>query len=301
MVVSELELLPKGDFIDDSYLRLTYDQGPIRVLGSGEMGKVIVGAKMQKEEKTLVAVKVLETYDHDVVKNYVKCLKNLEVLKKDHRNIMGHLKIHVLNRENLFQVFVEMALADMSLAMILRKRGSLEEREILEIISDLLSGLIFAHERKIAHMDLKPENILIKEGVFMIADWGCSLNLRSSGSTVSNSRITLNPGYNAPEVDKYFGKKDKCDFCLCDVYSLGMIALRMCGIEFCKINSIPKDENFRKSHDAKLDLFFNLLKQQYSDFLLKLLRGMTMFDCQSRMSPKEIEESISNEKASKSK
>ena len=66
----------------------------------------------------------------------------------------------------------------------------------------------------------------------MIADWGGSLRLKSSKSTIIKSKIAITPGYDAPEINyDNYGDKDKYNYYLCDVYSLGMIVLRMCGVE----------------------------------------------------------------------
>ena len=93
------------------------------------------------------------------------------------------------------------------------------------------SGLRFAHEKKVAHLDLKPENILFLAVKYKIADWGGSLRLNSPAPTILKSNIMITPGYNAPEIkiDNY-GDNKKYNFLLYDVYSLGMVTLRMCGI-----------------------------------------------------------------------
>ena len=290
--ISELAVLGKDDLGDDSYVRTIYNVSEIRVLGKGAFGKVILGERMQGNDKIRVAVKVLETYDQNLINESFRELMNLTLLK-DHENIMG-LKEHRLNtvvqkKRVLFQLFIEMAVAESTLERVITKKGRLVERDVLGILKDLCSGLLFAHERKVAHLDLKPENILVSGGTFQIGDWGGSLRLKSTESTVVKSQMATTPGYDAPELDgQNYGDKDKYNFYRCDVYSMGMIALRMCGVEYKSLNSIPKAEVMRKLHDAALDLLFDSIKGVYSSILLEIIRRMTTYDSESRISVKEI-------------
>ena len=266
--------------------------GDIRVLGSGAFGKVVLGEKMQGNDKIKVAVKVLETYDQNQINESFRELMNLTVLK-DHENIMNfndhRLNTVVQNSKVLFQLFIEMAVAESTLERVIKKKGRLVEGDIFGILKDLCSGLIFAHERKVAHLDLKPENILVKGGTFLIADWGGSLRLKTTASTVVKSQVAATPGYDAPEIDRQnYGEKDKYNFFLCDVYSLGMIVLRMCGVKYKSINSVPKAEVMRMLHDAALNLLFDSIKDFYSSKLLEIVRRMTTYDSETRISVREI-------------
>ena len=58
---------------------------------------------------------------------------------------------------------------------------SSSDRELkMKIIKDILRGLVFLHDNKLAHRDLKPKNILMhranEEMHAKIADFGISLN-----------------------------------------------------------------------------------------------------------------------------
>jgi len=58
------------------------------------------------------------------------------------------------------------------------KNFKLSEKEVIEIVKQLLSGIFYLHSYGINHRDLKPENILVKKEknnfVFKIADFGLS-------------------------------------------------------------------------------------------------------------------------------
>lgn len=66
--------------------------------------------------------------------------------------------------------------SDGSLADIMRnKKQVFEEKEISQIMGQLLEGLQFLHQRNIVHRDIKASNLLMKDGVIKIADFGVSL------------------------------------------------------------------------------------------------------------------------------
>lgn len=54
---------------------------------------------------------------------------------------------------------------------ILHKQ-KIPENEAVEILKQILAGLNYLIEQNVIHRDLKPDNIFIKDGVYMIADFG---------------------------------------------------------------------------------------------------------------------------------
>lgn len=65
---------------------------------------------------------------------------------------------------------------DGSLADIMRiKKQVFAEKNIRQIMAQVLEGLHFLHRRNIVHRDIKASNLLIKDGDVKIADFGVSL------------------------------------------------------------------------------------------------------------------------------
>ena len=113
--------------------------------------------------------------------------------------------------------------------------------------------------------------------------------MKSTASSLDKSQFYATPGYDAPELDRQIlGEKDKYIFHQSDVYSIGMIVLRMCGIDYKSINSVTKAEFIRVMHDAALNLLFDSIKGFYSATLLDIVRRMTTYDREKRISVKEI-------------
>ncbi len=101
----------------------------------------------------------------------------------------------------------------------IQRRKAFSEEMAADITSQLLSSVVYCHERKIVHRDLKPENILIDS----VSDTKISIKVIDFGtaetfSPSSKMKATLGtPYYIAPEVlMKCYNEK-------CDVWSCGVI------------------------------------------------------------------------------
>lgn len=92
----------------------------------------------------------------------------------DHRSVLPLKKIGRLN----YRLAAIMPLLGGSLDDVIEVRGSLNEQEVLKIISDIVAGLEYAWTAfKILHLDLKPSNVLVESISPIrtkIADWGIS-------------------------------------------------------------------------------------------------------------------------------
>ena len=101
----------------------------------------------------------------------------------------------------------------------IQKRKAFSEETAADIINQILSAIVYFHERKIVHKDLKPENILIdsrnKTSLHIkIIDFGTAEEFTPS-STMNLIMGTVY--YIAPEVlMKSYNEK-------CDVWSCGVI------------------------------------------------------------------------------
>ena len=69
--------------------------------------------------------------------------------------------------------------------------GKMSENEIWKFIYDVSSGLAYLHDHRppIIHQDIKPDNILLKNGDYVITDFGISKQLKK---TLGRSALNVN-------------------------------------------------------------------------------------------------------------
>jgi serine/threonine protein kinase len=100
-----------------------------------------------------------------------------------------------------------------------KPNGRFGERESLEIIYRILSGLAYLASKDIIHRDIKPENIIFKDKddphEVVIVDYGFATKVEDYQSLFSRCGT---PGYAAPEV-----LNDQPYNCKADVFSAGII------------------------------------------------------------------------------
>jgi calcium-dependent protein kinase len=98
----------------------------------------------------------------------------------------------------------------------IERRKYLTEEDAADVISQLLSAIIYCHERRIVHRDLKPENILLENRLtdkmrIKVIDFGTANAFDPLKTTTGTAY------YMAPEVlMKDYNEK-------CDVWSCGVI------------------------------------------------------------------------------
>lgn len=80
----------------------------------------------------------------------------------------------------------------------------LEEREVIRLMRQIIEGVIFLHDRNVAHLDLKPQNLLLT-GTYphcdvKLCDFGISRVIQSG---IDIREIMGTPDYVAPEILSY--------------------------------------------------------------------------------------------------
>ena len=121
----------------------------------------------------------------------------------------------------------------------LDKKGKFSEKQIKQLLTELLPLLDFVHKKNVIHRDIKPDNIIRNQnGSLVLIDFGVSKQL--SGSVLTRmGTVTGTPGYAAPE------QMQGHVFPSSDLYSLAVTCIRLLtGCLLQEKNGIWVDELF---------------------------------------------------------
>lgn len=199
-------------------------------VGGGTFGNVY--AAMNLDTGHVMAVKEIRLQDPKLIPSVAGQIREeMRVLEQvDHPNVVAYYGIEV-HRDRVY-IFMEFCSGG-SLANLL-EHGRIEDEQVIMVYAlQLLEGLAYLHEIKIAHRDIKPENILLDHnGIIKYVDFGAAKVIARQGrtlvqdltSTKPNKSMTGTPMYMSPEVIK---GENPGHFGAVDVWSLGCVILEM--------------------------------------------------------------------------
>ena len=110
------------------------------------------------------------------------------------------------------------------LDVLLKKNGSFNNREGLEILLQVCSAMAAAHKQEVIHRDLKPSNILIDDtGHVKVVDFGIAAVTSGFDEALTQTGAIIgSPAYLAPERAEGIKADSRSD-----IYALGIIAFYM--------------------------------------------------------------------------
>jgi serine/threonine-protein kinase len=108
-----------------------------------------------------------------------------------------------------------------ALESYIARNGPRPHAEIVSLMTQLLEGLHFAHERGVVHRDIKPSNLIVAGGQLKITDFGIA---RLQASSLTRSGVAIGtPSYMAPEQYRGDGVDRRAD-----VFSSGIVFFELC-------------------------------------------------------------------------
>ena len=200
-------MITKGELIDNRYEIL-------KSVGEGGMANVYLAYDTILERE--VAVKILRgdlSDDEKFIRRFQREANSASSLR--HPNIVEMYDVG----EDKGKYFIVMEyVAGKTLKSLIKKRGALNLSEAIDIMLQLTSGIVCAHNSFIIHRDIKPQNVLILEdGRVKITDFGIAMALNNNELTQTNS-VMGSVHYLPPEQASGSGSTIKSD-----IYSLGIL------------------------------------------------------------------------------
>jgi serine/threonine-protein kinase len=191
-------------------------------LGRGGMAQVYRGYHPQLDR--YVAIKVLRAdlvEDEKFLKRFRQEAHAVSGLR--HANIVQVFDFDA--QDDFYYMVMELLEGDTLRARLNEyrlKKQRMPLSEIVQILTDALNGLEYAHSEGVIHRDIKPANIMLtKKGQAVLTDFGIAQLIGSTQATVSGALMgTLS--YMAPEQ----GLEGQCD-ARSDIYSLGIVLYEM--------------------------------------------------------------------------
>jgi len=189
----------------------------VDVIGRG--GMAVVYKALQPALRRYVAIKVLPAYFVHQADFRARFQQEAEtVARLDHRNI---LPIYDYGQEGDLPYIVMPLVSGGTLGDWLGQAPPLAEA--LQVFSNVLSALDYAHQHQIVHRDLKPSNVLMSQGNWpLLADFGIARIIGPSLRITHSGILVGTPEYMAPEQSEGRAVDHRTD-----IYALGIILFQI--------------------------------------------------------------------------
>jgi hypothetical protein len=249
------------------------DYNYIRSIGEGSYGMVYLAENIQTSEQ--FALKKIVCRDYNELIKHKNELELIYSVKHEHILSLNGISFRYLD-ETTSAIYVLMELAQNDWNMEIKRRiiakKFYKENELIDILNQIIEGLLFLQEKNIAHRDIKPQNILLfPNNVYKIADFGEAKNIKniSQQSTLRGSELYMSPslykGY------KFNQKNVLHNPYKSDVFSLGYCFLYAICLNL-KVLEAVRELTTMRSIISTINKY--IVKNKYSDKLMNLLYKM---------------------------
>jgi TolB-like protein/tRNA A-37 threonylcarbamoyl transferase component Bud32 len=189
-----------------------------RALGAGGMATVYLATDVKHRRK--VAVKVMRPELADTV-GAERFLREVEIAAAlTHPNI---LPVYDSGRAGGILYYVMPLVEGESLQEKLARNPQLPIEEALQLCTEVIEALAYAHERGIIHRDIKPANIMLARGHALVADFGIARAMGGEASITKTGLAVGTPQYMSPEQATGAGAVDG----RADLYAMGCVLYEM--------------------------------------------------------------------------
>ena len=284
-------------------------------IGKGTFGKIF-SVKWKKNNKYYAMKKeILNEFEEvkkrkincKIIQNFVKktgnkgvinlygnlCFKNKNKINITTKNIYNDDVKNIKFNEYIYYELMEKAERDWDKEINVRSQYQLyyTEKEIMNIIHQLILTLSLLQKSHITHRDIKPQNILVSNGHYKLCDFGEIRVLKRDGLIVQRVRgselymspILFNGLHNNLIQVKHNTYKS-------DVFSLGMCLFYAGSLTYGGVDSIRELNDMNEIKN----ILFNYLGTRYSETLILLILLMLEVDENKRPNFIQLEEQLKN-------
>lgn len=221
------------------------------LLARGGMGVVYRGRQINVERD--VAIKVLRhdrQHHPDISRRFAREARIIAGLR--HPNTLKLIDFGYTPFGTLY--IVNPLLSGRALDRVITEDGPLDVTRTLNLVKQVTSALVEAHERGIVHRDLKPANIFVEQvggqEVFKVLDFGVAkLSIDSTENTATGA-VVGTPAYMSPEQIEAAQTIDGRS----DLYSLGVVAYVCLTGELPWDNVTPANMALKHLHEPPIAL-----------------------------------------------
>jgi len=190
------------------------------VLGKGAMGTVYDGFDpLIARQVAIKTVRLPAPDDHEALEELARFRREAQAAGRlSHPNIVGVFDYG----ETPDLAYIVMEFVDgATLKHLTDKHERFELPEIVRLMTELMAGLQYSHDRGVVHRDIKPANIMLtKKGEVKIADFGIA-RIESSSMTQAGTMLGT-PSYMSPE--QFMGATVDART---DIYSSGVLLYQL--------------------------------------------------------------------------
>ena len=242
-------------------------------IGEGSYGTIFLVS--EKNTGNEYALKKIICQD---INDVIKIKKQFELAYSlKHENIMRIYKLQFKCLDFTtygINVLMEKAQMDWGMEITARtdKKKYYTEKELINIMKQLINALEFLQKNNVAHRDIKPQNILIyPNDVYKVADLGeaKNINMKSRLFTLKGSEMYLSPAL-------FEGLRNKKEGIIHNVYKSDVFSLGYCFLYAMCLNINVLDEvrkiSIKNNYVKVINGFIG--KNKYSDKFLELIGKM---------------------------
>jgi len=257
-------------------------------IGRGSTADVWSGEHLINKDK--VALKIYSHAEHlEAISEELFTQEFITTKKLYHPNILNALDFFVVDHTpilvfDLCETSLEKEIGERKIIALengIDTKALFTDHEIIDIVTQILHGLIFLHANGIIHNDIKPANIVMKrlasqKNQYFIIDFGISLDLKRITKNDQKNEIAKGKTvlYAAPEKLKGIDDEPKSD-----IFSLGVLVYELAG---GKNTALLPGEIIDRGGKLKLD------GRSEDDLVIRILEKCLHKNISNRPSPVQL-------------